>query len=76
MKNKFLPLLFSCFFTILFSCKNETPIEDLEVVTPEAAKVNLSFFKVTLNVIVKKDDDSFYDFVQYLCYYSICFDCF
>ena len=57
MKNKFLLLLFSCFFTILFSCKNETPIDDLEVVTPEAAKVNLNFFKVTLNVIVKKDDD-------------------
>ena len=57
MKNNFLTLLLSCFFTIVFSCKNETPIDDLQVVTPEAAKVNLNFFKVTLNVIVKKDDD-------------------
>lgn len=57
MKNKFLLLLFSCFFTILSGCKNEIPIDDLEVVTPEAAKASLNFFKVTLNVIVKKDDD-------------------
>jgi hypothetical protein len=57
MKNKFLLLLISCFFTILFSCKNETPIDDLEVVSPKVATVNLSNFKVTLNVVVKKDDD-------------------
>lgn len=57
MKNKFLLLSFSCFFTIFFSCKNETPIDELEVVKPEAVNVGTNIFKVTLNVIVKKDDD-------------------
>lgn len=57
MKNKFLLLLFSCFFTILFSCKNEIPIDDLETVSPNSKNERLYNFKVTLNVIVKKDDD-------------------
>ncbi|WP_309614257.1 hypothetical protein [Flavobacterium sp.] len=57
MKSKFSLLLICGFFTILFSCKNETPIDDLEVVSPKVATVNLSNFKVTLNVVVKKDDD-------------------
>ncbi len=57
MKNKLLLVLLSCFFTFFYSCKNETPIDELELVKPEAAKASLNFFKVTLNVVVKKDDD-------------------
>ena len=41
-------------FTI-FSCKDEKSIDNLEVVKPEA--VVDPNFKVTVNVIVKKDDD-------------------
>lgn len=57
MKNKLLLVSLCCFFTVFFSCKNETPIDELEIVRPEAAKANLDFFKVKLNVVVKKDDD-------------------
>lgn len=41
-------------FTI-FSCKDEKSIDSLEVVKPEAVIDN--DFKITVNVIVKKDDD-------------------
>ena len=45
-------LLVSVFFT---GCKNDKSVDSLEVVKPEVAVDNT--FKVTLNVIVKKDDD-------------------
>lgn len=53
MRTKFiLSLLFS--LILLVSCKNEKPIDSLDVVSPE--KIADNTFKVTLNVIVKGDD--------------------
>lgn len=55
MKNKFSALLFSCFILLLFGCKDEKSIDSLEVVKPTVEES--SFFKISLNVILKKDDD-------------------
>lgn len=57
MKSKFSLLFCSFFFTILFGCKNETPIDNLEVISPKSEKFDVDLFKITLNVVVKKDDD-------------------
>ena len=53
MKNNLLLLL--VLITSLFSaCKDEKSLDNLDVVTPELID---SGYKVTVNVIVKKDDD-------------------
>ena len=52
MKSKFLFLSF--FLLTLIGCKDEKSIDSLKIVKPETTD---TFFKVTLNVIVKKDDD-------------------
>lgn len=52
MKGKF--LLPAFFLLVLIGCKDEKSIDSLEIVKPETTD---AFFKVTLNVIVKKDDD-------------------
>ena len=53
MKTKFITLLV-VFTTLLIGCKNEKSVDNLNVVTPELID---NTFKVTLNVIVKKNDD-------------------
>lgn len=53
MKSKILAILILITITVV-GCKNEKSVDDLKVVTPE--NVDKSF-KVTLDVILKKDDD-------------------
>ena len=53
MKTKFVAV-FAILAFALTGCKNEKPIDDLKVVTPEVVDKT---FKVTLKVVVKKDDD-------------------
>jgi hypothetical protein len=54
MKTKQI-LLFLMFTALFTGCKNEKSIDSLDVVKPEEVVENA--FKVTLEVIVKKDDD-------------------
>lgn len=54
MKTKFIVLLVAL-FSIFLSCKDEKSVDNLEVVKPETEVEN--FVKVTLKVIVKKQDD-------------------
>ncbi len=53
MRNRILVALI-LMTIVLVSCKKEKSVDDLNVVTPEVVD---SSFKVTLDVIVKKDDD-------------------
>lgn len=50
MNNKIFILL----FVFLTSCKDEKPLDSLEVVKPQKTE---SFFKVSINFIATKDDD-------------------
>ena len=53
MKNTILGALI-LLLTTLTSCKNEKSVDNLEVVTPQVVDES---FKVTVDVVVKKDDD-------------------
>lgn len=53
MKTKFF-IAFIALASLFSSCKDEKDVDSLEVVTPEAVDTG---YKVTVNVIVKKDDD-------------------
>lgn len=53
MRNRIL-LVFILMSAIFVGCKNEKSLDQLDVVTPE---VKDNIFKVTVDAIVKKDDD-------------------